>query len=250
MTRTCATTSETFSRSAASWRTRGCSTRRRSSSTTPTILAAYNLGLLWETEGKFSKADSAYRESISRKPGFPASHFRLGRLYEQRGSDGLAVKEYAKALRLDPQMRYPAHNPLVIDTRLLERVSLENYPRDIAVGAIANDQAYADEGRFRKVPVDRPLSESDIEDPPSPEPVDATVTAPVTPKAPATIPLRPGQTRPQGGQGLPPGAQPVPTGTPPINPRSPGVQALPPGTPPLLPAGAPPPPPPLPTPVP
>jgi hypothetical protein len=196
------------------------------------FLAAYNLGLLWETEGKFSKAVSAYRTSISRKPGFPASHFRLGRLYEQRGLDGLAVKEYAKAFRLDRRMRDPQHNPLVVDTRLLERASLVNYPRDIAVAAMSEDQAYADEGRFRKVPVDRPLSSSDIEDPLEPEPVDATVSAPVTPKAPASLPLRPGQTRPQRGQGLPPGTQP-----------------LPPGTPPILPVGAPPPPPPLPTPI-
>ena len=154
------------------------------------FLAAFNLGLLWETEGKFSKAESAYRESISRKHGFPPSHFRLGRLYEKRGSDSLAVTEYAKALRLDPRMRDPARNPLIIDTRLLERVSLENYPRDIVVWALGNEQAYADEGRFRNVPVDRPLfrkSDPDIEDPSSPEPVDATVTAPVTPKAPARI---------------------------------------------------------------
>jgi tetratricopeptide (TPR) repeat protein len=197
------------------------------------FLAAYNLGLLWESEGKFSKAVSAYRTSISRKPGFPASHFRLGRLYEQRGLDGLAVKEYAKAFRLDRQMRDPQHNPLVVDTRLLERASLVNYPRDIAVAAMSEDQAYADERRFRKVPVDRPLSASDIEDPSAPEPVDATVSAPVTPKAPATLPLRPGQTRPMGGQTLPPGAPP-----------------LPPRTPPILPAGAPPPPTPLATPIP
>ena len=202
------------------------------------FLAAYNLGLLWETEGKFSKAVSAYRKSISRKPGFPAAHFRLGRLYEQRGLDGLAVKEYAKAFRLDPQMRNPQHNPLVVDTRLLERASLVNYSRDIAVAAMSDDQAYADEGRFRKVPVDRSLSASDIEDPSAPEPVDATVSAPVTPKAPSSLPLRPGQTRPMGGQGAPPGTQPLP----------PGTQPLPPGTPPTLPVGAPPPPPPLPTP--
>jgi len=204
-------------------------------------LAAYNLGLLWESEGKFSRAASAYRKSISRKPGFPASHFHLGRLYEMRGMDGLAVKEYAKAFRLDPQMRDPRHNPLVVDTRLLERASLVNYPRDLAVAAMNENQAYADEARFRNVPVDRPLTSSDVEDPSEPEPVDATITAPVTPRAPATLPARPGQTRPQGGQG-------VPAGTP--APPAPGTRALPAGTPPLLPAGAPPPPPPLPTPTP
>ena len=203
------------------------------------FLAAYNLGLLWETEGKYSKAVSAYRKSISRRPGFPASHFRLGRLYERRGMDALAVKEYAKSFRLDARMRDPRHNPLIVDTRLLERASLVNYPRDVAVAAMTADQEYVDEDRFREVPVDRPVSTSDIEDAPAPEPVDATVTAPVTPRAPATIPLRPGQTRPQGGQSVPPGTQPV----------TPRTQALPPGTPPILPAGAPPPPP-APTPTP
>ncbi|HEY6066509.1 MAG TPA: tetratricopeptide repeat protein [Thermoanaerobaculia bacterium] len=182
------------------------------------FLAAYNLGLLREAAGKSGRAISAYRKSISRKPGFPASHFHLGRLYEQRGWDELAIREYAKALRIDPQMRNPHFNPLIVDTRLLDRVSLENYPRDIASAAMSADRAWADEGRFRPVPVDRPLSSSDIEDAPAPEPVDATVTAPpAASAAPARVPLQPGQTRPQSG--------------------------LPPGTPPLLPAGAPPPPP-------
>lgn len=186
-------------------------------------LAAYNLGLLWEMAGKSGRAIGAYRKSISRKPGFPASHFHLGRLYEQRGWDGLAVKEYAKALRLDPQMRDPRSNPLVVDTRLLDRVSLVNYQRDLASAAMSSDRAWADEGRFRNVPTDRPLSSSEVEDAAAPEPVDATVTAPPT-HAPATVqmPRQVGQTRPK--------------------------QGLPPGTPPLLPAGAPPPPAPTPRP--
>jgi tetratricopeptide (TPR) repeat protein len=182
------------------------------------FLAAYNLGLLWESAGKPRRAISAYHRSISRKPGFPPSHFHLGRLYEQRGWDGLAVKEYAKALRIDPQMRDPRVNPLIVDTRLLDRVSLENYPRDIASAAMIVDQAWADERRFRRLPTDRPLSSTEVEDSSAPEPVDATVTAPpAASPAPARIPLQPGQTRPQ--------------------------QGLPPGTPPLMPAGAPPPPP-------
>lgn len=175
-------------------------------------LAAYNLGLLWETAGKSGRAIGAYRKSISRKPGFPASHFHLGRLYEQRGWDGLAVKEYAKALRLDPQMRDPRSNPLVVDTRLLDRVSLVNYQRDLASAAMSSDRAWTDERRFRDVPTDRPLSSSEVEDAPAPEPIDATVTAPPAHPSPARMPLQPGQTRPQ--QGLPPGTPPLPPPTP------------------------------------
>lgn len=175
------------------------------------FLAAYNLGLLWETEGKPTKAISAYRKSISRKPGFPQSHFRLGRLYEKRGWERLAVREYAKALRLDPEMRDPRTNPLVVDIRLLDRASLENYPRDLAVASIGSDQSYADAWRFRSAPIDRPLSTDDVEDRSAPEPVDSTVSAPAG--GPVAIPLSPGQTRPQ--QAVPPGAPPPP---PPLEP--------------------------------
>ena len=170
------------------------------------FLAAYNLGLLWETEGKPSKAISAYRKSISRKPGFPQSRFRLGRLYELRGSRDRAVREYAKAFRLDPQMRDPRTNPLVVDSRLIDRASLENYPRDLAVASMSSDQAYADAWRFRSAPIDRPLSTDDIEDAAAPETVDSTVSPPTG--APVGVPLSPGQTRPQ--QSLPPGAPPPP----------------------------------------
>jgi hypothetical protein len=80
-----------------------------------------------------------------------------------------------------------------------------------------SDQAFADEGRFRRVPVDRPLSSKEVGDLPEPEPVDATVTAPARPGAPVQLPLQPGQTRPQSG--LPPGAPPVmPVGVPPPTP--------------------------------
>ncbi|HEX9302993.1 MAG TPA: tetratricopeptide repeat protein [Thermoanaerobaculia bacterium] len=188
------------------------------------FLAAYNLGLLFEAEGRPTKAIWAFRKSTARKPGFPQAHFRLGRLYEQRGWDRLAVKEYAKALRLDPQMRDPRTNSLIVDTRLLDRISLENYSRDIAVASMNSDQVFADEGRFHRAPIDRPLSSKEIGDLPAPEPVDATVTAPAKPAVPKPLPLQPGQTRPQ--------------------------QGLPAGTPPLLPPAVPPPPPPTPLPTP
>ena len=41
------------------------------------FLAAYNLGLMEETEGRVDAAISAYREAIDRRRGFPQAHFRL-----------------------------------------------------------------------------------------------------------------------------------------------------------------------------
>jgi len=57
------------------------------------FISLYNLGLLRETEGKPSDAISAYKKSIARKPGFPPSRFRLGRLYEKSGKLDDAVAQ-------------------------------------------------------------------------------------------------------------------------------------------------------------
>lgn len=147
-------------------------------------LAAYNLALLHETEEKVSRAISAYRKSIKRKPGFPHSHFRLGRLYERRGWLNMAVSEYAKALRLDPAMRDRKHNPLVIDSRLMDRASLENYGRDVASASLSSGLGYAN-GPTTRPPLDEPIWSDAVEDPPSPEPVTGG-QAPQVPRVPAT----------------------------------------------------------------
>jgi len=144
------------------------------------FLAAYNLGLLYETEGKTSRAIGAYRKSIGRKPGFPHSHFRLGRLYERRGWERLAVEEYAKALRIEPAMRDPRVNPLVVDTRLLDRASLKNYPHDLAAASLAESAAWAQPDRFARAPLDRSLSSDEVQDPSAPAgPPPADTAAPV-----------------------------------------------------------------------
>jgi tetratricopeptide (TPR) repeat protein len=143
------------------------------------FLAAYNLGLLEETEGNAGAAISAYRESIKRKPGFPPSHFRIGRLYERRGSTGEAIEHYAKALRIDASMRDPRRNPLVADTRLLDRISLANYDRDLAVATLPSETRWADESRFARTPVNRALDADEAEGtPPAAAPVPAEAAAP------------------------------------------------------------------------
>ena len=121
------------------------------------FLAAYNLGLMEETEGRVSDAISAYKEAIHRRRGFPPAHFRLGRLYEKLGRNDEAVEEYAKAIRIDESLRDPRKNPLVIDSRLMDRASAVNYERDIARATQKRGDEYVDATRFRPIPVSRPL---------------------------------------------------------------------------------------------
>jgi tetratricopeptide (TPR) repeat protein len=128
-------------------------------------LAPYNLGLLDETEGKVSQAISAYEKSVDRNRSFPPSRFRLGRLYEKQGKDLAAIQQYAIALRIDPSMREVRRNPLVVDTCLLDQVSLENYPRDLAAVAVKAEAAFVEEERFRHAPVDHPLSSEEVAEP-------------------------------------------------------------------------------------
>jgi tetratricopeptide (TPR) repeat protein len=126
------------------------------------FIALYNLGLLRETEGKTSDAISAYKKSIKRKPGFPPSRFRLGRLYEHGGQLDDAVAQYAKAFWIDPSMRDPKRNPLVIDSDLMYRASLENYERDLARATLNRDAAFHEVPTFRQIPVDRSLDSAEV----------------------------------------------------------------------------------------
>lgn len=179
-------------------------------------LAPYNLGLLYETEGKISRAIRAYKESVDRNRGFPPSRFRLGRLYEKRGWKQRAIEQYARALRIDPEMRDPRRNPLVVDSRLMDRVSLENYTKDLATASLGQESAWADPARFRRVPLDRPVATEDLVDTGAPEAADAA-NPPAMSRAPAPLPPRPGEVRPQalGGTAAPPPPAPAPASPPP-----------------------------------
>ena len=159
------------------------------------FLAPYNLGLLWETLGDTGQAISAYEKSVERNRGFPPSRFRLGRLYEKRGSQDKAIEQYSRALQIDPGMRDPRRNPLIVDTRLLDRVSVENYSRDLAAASMAAEAAYVDRSLSRKAPLDRPISSGDLVPAASDAPAATTAPAagptPVRVIAPSTPPRRP-----------------------------------------------------------
>ena len=193
------------------------------------FIADYNLGILRETEGRTSDAISAYKKSIARKPGFPPSRFRLGRLYEQTGKLDAAVEQYAKALRIDPSMRNPKRNPLVIDSELMYRVSLTNYERDVATVTLDRDVSFVEEPAFRRVPVDHPVASEEV--------------APEEPEAPREVGPTTGGGSPPAGTGARRPARastgPAPN-EPPMRPRPgarPTPRAMRPGQP-IPPAGA------------
>ena len=207
------------------------------------FIALYNLGLLRETEGKFDQAIRAYRRSIERKRGFPPAHFRLGRLYEHGDRADDAVHEYSAALLIDPSMRDPRRNPLVIDSQLMFQASLMNYSRDVASASMAKESVYFEESRFRAVPVDRTVSSQEAageEIEPSPEPrlVGVPDTETSTPGArrpgPRPASVEPGS-GPAPGRGHPTQSPPrriVPRGGTPLIAAPPG-SSVPPAPPPV-----------------
>ena len=198
------------------------------------FLAAYNLGLLEEKEGRTSAAISAFKESIHRKKGFPPSRFHLGHLYEKTGSTDAAIEEYAVALRIDPSMRDPRRNPLAADSSLLYRVSLTNYERDLAAASAVSQTRWADENRFSRTPADRALAAEDVSEGPAtaPTPVPASPgpsvvrAAPVAAPPPTPLVYRP--VPPPGVAPFAPGFEPTPTPAP----RAPPPVFMPPPPPP------------------
>jgi Tetratricopeptide repeat len=177
------------------------------------FISAYNLGLLRETEGKISDAISAYKRSIKRKPGFPQSRFRLGRLYEHTNQPQPAVHEYAEAFWIDPAMRDAKRNPLIIDCQLIYLASMANYERDIAVASMTDSKQYFDTDRFRKLPTTRVISSKEAE--PSadeenvgPRDVGAPNAPGVTGASGPSEPARRGGTRGVPAGGIAPGAPP------------------------------------------
>jgi tetratricopeptide (TPR) repeat protein len=203
-------------------------------------LAPYNMGIVLETEGKVFQAIRAYEKAVDRNRGFPPGLFRLGRLYESRGWESRAIEAYAKALRIDPEMRDPRHNPLVVGTRLLDRASLSNYEKSLATASLATDSRYADPTRFRRLPYDRTIYTEEGEEPSQESPPRAGVV----PRNPEPLAPAAGQTRPQAlapapapapgtGPAAPPGApvfggrEPAPLITPippPPTPEAGGVE--------------------------
>jgi len=149
--------------------------------------AWYNLALIREASGDFAGAMSALGKTLDLKPGHPAAHFQLGLLLEKRGRDDAAVEHYARAIKINHAMLDPRVNPRVVDTKLLDRALLLNYPVEHARRAIrfqSTPAGYVQPDTAQKPPEETPTSVS----PQAPAEDIVTPSAPVTDPATQTPP--------------------------------------------------------------
>src|SRR5262249_17731538 len=113
-----------------------------------------------------------------------------------------------EAMWIDPAMRDPKRNPLIVDCELVYLASLKNYRRDVAVSAMTESNVYFDNDRFRKLPTNRAITSKEVEnadDTETPGPRDVRGGGSGAPE-----PARHTQRPVPGGAAGAPGQRPVP----------------------------------------
>ena len=90
--------------------------------------AWYNLALLRTSRGDARGALRALETTIDLKPGHSSALFQKGMVLERLGHNQEAIDAYAKALKINFDLIRPSINPLIIDSRLIDRVLIRLYP--------------------------------------------------------------------------------------------------------------------------
>lgn len=89
------------------------------------VSTRFNLGLLLQQTGRFRDALEQYRSVLDIDAYHAWSYYQMGSLFDSWREDDLAVRYYAQAFSLDPQLAFPEVNPHVIDNRLLTEALLK-----------------------------------------------------------------------------------------------------------------------------
>ena len=71
-------------------------------SLTPPVGFYYNLGRAYQFKQDLGAAQEAYRLALKIQPDYVYTHLLLGHVYFQQGIHEWAIREYRKALRLEP----------------------------------------------------------------------------------------------------------------------------------------------------
>lgn len=108
--------------------------------------ARYNLGLLLYQADRPKEALAELERVVEAEPDNAWALYQVGAAHDVLGAEDKAVKLYARAFRLDPQLAFPEVNPHVIDNQHLTRAMLQAY-RDLPVAGQA-PKSYEQPGRI------------------------------------------------------------------------------------------------------
>lgn len=119
--------------------------------------ALFNLGLLLQQKGKFREAHKVYGKLIDVAPSHAWAHYQVGAIRERWGDESAAIRSYAAAFALDPQLAFPEVNPQIVDNRLATQAMLRAY-RNEGSAAPAVPTVFEDPRRIRDLLVPPPAA--------------------------------------------------------------------------------------------
>lgn len=98
--------------------------------------ARYNLALLLAQTRRPRAALGQLRAVVDAEPDNAWAHYQIGAIHDRLGSDRRAVRHYAAAFRIDPQLAFSEINPHVIENEHVTKAMLRAY-RDLPLAAQA-----------------------------------------------------------------------------------------------------------------
>jgi tetratricopeptide (TPR) repeat protein len=97
-------------------------------------IARYNLGRVYENEGRLEESLDHYRRAVSLNPTFADAHYNLARLLAKRGLHDEAVGHYRQALRFKPNDVETRNNlGLLLAARGETAASLEEFQKAVQI---------------------------------------------------------------------------------------------------------------------
>lgn len=91
--------------------------------------AWYNLGTLYEAQGKKFKAYRTFKKALKFKRGDDLTLYHIGMFWESIGWKNKAIKYYIKALSINQDILKPSYNPPIIYNKILPQVFAGYYKK-------------------------------------------------------------------------------------------------------------------------
>lgn len=107
----------------------------------------YNLALLLLELERPRAALTQLHKVLDAEPSHAWAHYQAGIAYSAIGAGRRALKQYAAAFRLDPNLAFPEVNPHVIDNPILTEAMLVAY-RDLPLDSSGAPKTYAERERI------------------------------------------------------------------------------------------------------